>query len=72
MVCVVAVKANSKTARLAVRVCNISALPITIKSRSQLCSLQVVNAIKTMDPSRESVSEGSSSKSFEDLGINLP
>ena len=69
---VVAVKANSKTARIPVRVCNISARPITIKPRSQLCSLQEVNVIKTMDPSCDSVSVGSSSKSFEDLGINLP
>ena len=69
--CVVAVKANSKTARIPVRVCNISAQPITIKPRSQMCSLQEVNVIITMDPSCDSVSVGSSSKSFEDLGINL-
>ena len=64
--CVVAVKANSKTARIPVRVCNISARPFTIKPRSQLCSLQEVNNIKTMDQSCDSVSVGSSSKSFED------
>ena len=37
---IVAVKANSKTARVPVRVCYISAQPITIKLKSQLCSLQ--------------------------------
>ena len=68
---VVVVKANSKTARIPVRVCNISARPITIKSRSQLCSLQEVNVINTMDPSFDSVSVGSPSKAFDGLGINL-
>ena len=69
---VVAVKAKSKTARIPVRVCNISAQPVTKKPRSQLCSLEEVNVIKTMDPSCDRVSVGSSSKSCEDLGINLP
>ena len=36
---IVAVKNNSKTARVPVRVCNISARPITIKPKTQLCSL---------------------------------
>ena len=69
---IVAVKSNSKTARVPVRVCNISARPITIKPKSQLCSLQEVNVIKTMDPSCNSVSVEGSPKSFEDLGIHLP
>ena len=69
---VVAVKANSNTARVPVRVCNISARPITIKPKSQLCSLQEVNVIKTMDPSCDSVSVEGSSKSIDDLGIHLP
>ena len=69
---IVAVKANSKTARVPVRVCNISARPVTIKPRSQLRSLQMVNVIKTMDPSCDSVSLEDSSKSFDDLGIHLP
>ena len=65
-------KNNSKTARVPVRVLNITARPITIKPKSQLCSLQEVNVIKTMDPSCDSVSEEGSSKSFQDLGIRLP
>ena len=69
---IVAVKNNSKTARVPVRVCNISARPITIKPKTQLCSLQEVNVIKTMDPSCDSVSVEGSSKSFQDLGIHLP
>ena len=69
---IVAVKNNSKTARVPVRVCNISARPITIKPKTQLCSLQEVNVIKTMDPSCDSVSVEESSKSFQDLGIHLP
>ena len=69
---IVAVKSNSKTARVPVRVCNISARPITIKPKSQLCSLQEVNVIKTMNPSCNSVSVEGSPKSFEDLGIHLP
>ena len=46
---IVALKNNSKTARVPVRVCNISAGPITIKPKTQLCSLQEVNGIKTME-----------------------
>ena len=69
---IVAVKNNSKTARVPVRVCNISARPITIKPNTQLCSLQEVNVIKTMDPSCDSVLVEGSSKSFQDLGIHLP
>ena len=69
---IVAVTNNIKTARIPVRVCNISARPITIKPKTQLCSLQEVSVIKTMDPSCDSVSVEGSSKSFQDLGIHLP
>ena len=41
-------------------------MPITIKPRSQLCSLREVNVIKTMNPSC-----GFFLKVFEDLGIIL-
>ena len=69
---IVAAKANSKTASVPVRVCNISVRPVTIKPKSQLCSLQEVNVIKTMDPSCDSMSVEGSSKSFDDLGVHLP
>ena len=45
----VAVKAYSKTAGVPVKVFNFSAQPFTIKPKSQLCSLQEVNVIKTME-----------------------
>lgn len=69
---VVAVKSNSKTARVPVRVCNVSAQPVTIKPKTQLCSLKEVKVIKTMDPSCDSVPVDKSTKSFNDLGIKLP
>ena len=50
-----------------VTVCNISAQPITKKSKSQLCCLQEMNVIKTMDPSCNSVSVGATSKSLNVL-----
>ena len=66
-----AVKTNSKTKREPVRLCNISAQPVTIKLKSQLWSLQEVNVIKTIDLSCDSVSE-EVFNSFEDLSIHLP
>ena len=46
---VVSVKQNCKTTRIPVRVCNISARPITIKPKTQLCDLHEVQVIKSMD-----------------------
>ena len=70
--CVVAVKANSKTARIPVRVCNISAWPITIQPRSQLCSLQEVNVLKLRTHLVTVYLWVLPQSLFEDLGIILP
>ena len=48
----VAVKPNAKTARIPVKTCNISARPITIKPKSQLCDLHEVKVIENSDPTR--------------------
>ena len=71
---VVSVKQNMKTARVPVRICNISARPITIKSKTPLCDLYEVKIIKNVDPFEGSVSQKSSSSelSFEDIGVSLP
>ena len=69
---VVSVKQNCKTTRIPVRVCNISARPITIKPKTQLCDLHEVQVIKAMDPFGSSVPSKDSSESFDKCGIDLP
>ena len=46
----VSVKPNVKTARVPVKVYNISARPINIKPKSPLCELYEVKVIKNVDP----------------------
>ena len=71
---VVSVKQNMKTARVPVRICNISARPITIKPKTPLCDLHEVKVIKNVDPFEGSFSQKASSSelSFEDIGVSLP
>ena len=63
-----------KTARVPVRICNISARPITIKPKTPLCDLHEVKVIKNVDPFEGSFSQKASSSelSFEDIGVSLP
>ena len=70
---VVSVKPNVKTARIPVRVCNISARPITIQPKSVVCDLHEVKVIRNIDPSFSNPdAEVQSTVTLEDLGINLP
>ena len=70
---VVSVKPNVKTPRIPVRVCNISARPITIQPKSVVCDLHEVKAIRNIDPSFSNPdAEFQSIVTLEDLGINLP
>ena len=70
---VVSVKQNMKTARIPVRICNISARPITIRPKTPICDLHEVKIIKNIDPFDSPVSQksGSSELSFEDIGVSL-
>ena len=63
---------NCKTARIPVRVCNISARPRTIKPKTQLCDLHEVQVIKSMDPFGVNIPSKDSSESFDKYGIDLP
>ena len=56
----VAVKPNAKTARIPVKICNISARPITIKPKSQLCDLHEVKVIENSDPITTSFAQSAS------------
>ena len=53
----VAIKSNTKTARIPVRICNISARFITIKPKSQLCDLHEVKVIENVSPFSTSFSQ---------------
>ena len=53
----VSIKSNTKTARIPVRICNISARFITIKPKSQLCDLHEVNVIENVSPFSTSFSQ---------------
>ena len=71
---VVSVKQNMKTVRVPVRICNISAKPITIMPKTPLCDLHEVKVIKNVYPFEGFFSEKTSSSelSFEDIGVSLP
>ena len=71
---VVSVKQNVQTARIPVRICNISARPIIIKPKTPLCDLHEVKVIKNVDPFEGSFSQNTSPSelSFEDIGVSLP
>ena len=70
---VVSVIQNTKTAHVPVRICDISARPITIKPKTPLCDLHDVKVIKNVDPFGGSFLQKSSSSelSFEDIGVSL-
>ena len=55
-----AVKPNAKTARIPVKICNISARPITIKPKSQLCDLHEVKVMENSDPITTSFAQSAS------------
>ena len=70
----VSMKPNVKTARIPVRICNISARPITIKPKSQLCDLHEVKVIENVSPFSTSFSQRASTgeASSEELKLDLP
>ena len=70
----VSVKPNVKTARIPVRICNISARPITIKPKSQLCELHEEKGIENVSPFSTSFSQRASTgeASCEALKLDLP
>ena len=69
----VSVKPNVKTARVPVRVCNISARHITIKPKSPLCELHQAKVIENVDPFSTSFSQTASTSegSSEELKLDL-
>ena len=71
---VVSVKQNMTTACIPVRICNISARPITIKPKTPLCDLHKVKVIRNVDSFEGSFLQKTSSSelSFEDFGVSLP
>ena len=70
----VSMKPNVETARIPVRICNISARPITIKPKSQLCDLHEVKVIENISPFSTSFSQRASNgqASSEELKLDLP
>ena len=73
---VVSVKQNMKTARVLVRICNISARPITLSllNLKLLFVTYMKSVIMNVDPFEGSFSQKASSSklSFEDIGVGLP
>ena len=69
----VSVKPNVKTARGPVKVCNISARPITIKPKSPLCELHQVKVIEKVDPFSTSFSQTANTSEVpsEELKLDL-
>ena len=69
---VVSVKQKMKTARVPVRICKISARPITNKPKTPLCHLHEVKVIKNVDPFEGSFLQKASSNelSVEDIGVS--
>ncbi|MCG8094292.1 MAG: DDE-type integrase/transposase/recombinase [Candidatus Thiodiazotropha endolucinida] len=69
----VSVKPNAKTARVPVRICNLSARPITIKPRSQLCDLHEVKVIENVNPFSTSFSQRASTSDShaEEIKVDL-
>lgn len=64
---------GSSFCRVPVRVCNLTARPISIHPRMTVCNLQDVSVVRTIDPSEGAVNKShNSDKSLEDLGISIP
>ena len=69
---VVELKQAGATARIPVRVCNLSARAIEIPPKSFLCSLNGVKVVDSWTPDSSQEQETTSeSTSFEDLGVNV-
>lgn len=69
----VEVNPNRSFSKIPVRVCNLSARPITIRPKSLLCNLHEVDVLRQADPfEREDPKLCNSDKTLEDLGVTLP
>ncbi len=71
---VVSVTSKSNTARIPVRICNISAKVMTIPPRSTLCELQPVDVLRSWTPDEDTTSPksiDSSPDELKDLGIKM-
>jgi len=70
---VVQVKSGNTFSRIPVRICNMSASPMTIKPRSLLCGLQEVDVVRSVDPGEGSIpKQHNSDKSLSELSIDIP
>ena len=69
----VKVNPNRSFSKIPVRVCNLSARPITIRPKSLLCNLQDVDVVRRVDPfENENPKEDNSSKTLQELGVTIP
>ena len=70
----VSVGTRKSFSRIPVRVCKLSASPLTISPRTVIGNLHQVNVIRGVDPFEETSSDPgcNSEKSLEDLGISVP
>ena len=69
----VQVNPNRSFSKIPVRVCNISAHPITIKPKGLLCNLHDADVVRQVDPfENEDPKLHNADKSLEDLGVTLP
>lgn len=74
---VVAIKENHTYSRVPVRICNISARPIQIEPRSQLCELHEVKVLRSLSPPNSMESDRTEKKTYVDetplseLGVKI-
>lgn len=74
-ICPRLVKVSSGTSfsRIPVRICNLTARPLSIFPRTSLCNLQDVEVVRTVDPAEGCIPRShNQDKSLDDLGITIP
>ena len=68
----VSLESSGKTARIPVRICNLSARVITIQPNSTICQLVEAKAVDTWAPENETkTNESNSFSDLKDLGIKV-
>ena len=70
---VVKVEPNKSFSRIPVRVCNITARPLSIFPKTSLCNLQGVEVLRSIDPLEGQIKKThNQDKSLDDLSISIP
>ena len=61
----VSIKSNTKSAKIPVKICNLSARPVIIKPKSQLCDIHEVKVVENVNPSFSQKADTSDSTSAD-------